>query len=427
MPRVAHSSFTEIHLDAEDAPEAIERDPGRPFKILLPGDFSGRSWRERPGAPAAPIAIDRDNFEDVLAAMNITLDLDGLTLGFRRLDDFHPDRLYRCLPAISEPAREIPSAGLLDRVLAERHPESIQVSAADADDLAGFVRKVTAGHTAPAEDPEALRRESDRQERVAHELRRILHHPRMQAIEAAWRALDLLVHSLDTDGDLKLYLLDVTLPELVRNRDVIRERLMETGGWALIAANYTFGQSEVDALALDRLAGLAKALGAPFVAEARLSGDEASERAWVGLRASDAARWIGLALPRFLLRLPYGKDGASVESLPFEEMPESDHRAYLWGNPAFACAKLIAESFLCEGWQLARRLAHRIDDLPVYVYQENGRSVAKPCAEILMTEHEAEDLLDAGFMPLVSIKGEQAAVVVRFQSIAKPAAALAGL
>jgi len=427
MSRAADSRFAEVHLEAEDAPEALEVDSDRPFRILLAGDFSGRAWREIAWEPAAPIPIDRDNFEEVLAGMRITLDLDGVKLSFRELEDFHPDRIYGRVGAAAVGERDVPTAGLLDQVLAEHYPEAAAVSASDADDLAGFVRKVTAGHTVQRESPAARQREADRQELAAKLLRRILHHPRMQTIEAAWRALDLLVHELDTDGGLKLYVLDITLPELVRNRDAIQKQLRGKGPWALIAGNFTFGQSEVEAQALRQLGGMAKTLGAPFLAEARLSGNEVSERAWADLRSSEEAHWIGLAMPRFLLRLPYGKEGGSVESLPFEEMPRDEHNAYLWGNPAFACAKLAGDSFLAEGWGLGRRLARRIDGLPLHVYQEDGEAVAKPCAEILMTEQDAENLLEAGFMPLVSIKNEPAAMLLRWQSIAEPAAALAGL
>jgi predicted component of type VI protein secretion system len=63
----------------------------------------------------------------------------------------------------------------------------------------------------------------------------------------------------------------------------------------------------------------------------------------------------------------------------------------------------------------------------MHVYREDGEAIAKPCAELLMTERDAENLLDAGFMPLVSIKNEAAVAVVRFQSIAEPCGPLAGL
>ena len=414
--------------DTETAPAARDDSPRR-FRILLMGDFSGR-----PSGPIEPRVIDRDNFEEVLAGMKPAVDLNGVALEFREMDDFHPDQIYQSAAAFQNlepcpepepppppvaPRREVPTAGLLDQILAE-HGGDEPVTAKDADDLAGFIRRVSAGHM-ERERPGERAREARRQGLAAEVLRGILHHPRFQAMEAAWRAVDWLVHELDTDADLRLYVLDITLAELVRKMDAVQAKLKEKGPWALIAGNYVFGQTPVDAEVLRRLGEMAKKLGVPFVGEARLSGEEASERTWAELRGSEVARWIGLAMPRFLLRLPYGKEGLTVESLPFEEMPESEHQAYLWGNPAFACAKLAGESFL------AGRTVRRIDGLPLHVYREDDEPVAKPCAEIFMTEEDAENLLEAGFMPLVSVKNEPAAVLMRLQSIAEPAAALAGL
>jgi type VI secretion system protein ImpC len=248
----------------------------------------------------------------------------------------------------------------------------------------------------------------------------------MQAIEAAWRALFMLVRGLDTDSNLKLYVLNITLPELIAEMDTVRKDLKRKGPWAVIVGNFAFGQGELDAQVLRRLGGLASSVGAPFVAEAHLHGKDVAEETWSGLRHSPQARWIGLALPRFLLRLPYGKDTRSIESFQFEEMPKSEHSAYLWGNPAFLCAYLLGKSFLKRGWDL-NPIERRIDGLPMHVYHEDGEPVAKPCAEVLMTEREAESLLDAGFMPLASMKHEPAALLVRVQSIAEPLAPLSGL
>jgi type VI secretion system protein ImpC len=320
----------------------------------------------------------------------------------------------------------VPVSGLLDQMLAEeeaKQPATVE----EANDLGAFVRRVSAGHTVPREDPARQQQESRRHERASELLRGILRQPRLQAIESAWRGLYLLTQGLETDGNLQLHIMDISLPELIQEMDGVRAALLKNGPWALIVGNYTFGQTDGHIHALQRLAGTAKSLGAPFLAEAWLSESGAEGKAWSDLRNSEGARWLGLAMPRFLLRLPYGKATSAIESFPFEEMPRSEHSAYLWGNPAFACAYLIGSSFAAHGWDLGRRLARRIDDLPLHVYRENGDSVAKPCAEILMTEREAENLLDLGFMPLVSIKNEPAAVLVRFQSIAEPPSALAGL
>jgi type VI secretion system protein ImpC len=441
MSRVAGSSFSEVHLGEHEEAEPIELDPERPFRVLLAGDFSGRSWRENAPAPFTPQRIDRDNFDDVLASMNVALNVHGIKLSFRELEDFHPDRIselpiFHALdkhlpaptppPAAAAPPKAKSSGSLLDQLVEEQDPEpDAPVSLHDAEDLAGFIKRVTKGHLAERPDPTKQQRQAQREELASALMRGILRHPRMQTIEAAWRAAFMLIRGLDTDADLQLYLLDITLPELVSEMGAVQKELRKKGPWALIAGNYTFAQTELDAQVLRRLAGLGSSVGAPFLAEAQLP-REGTEEAWTDLRHSAEAPWIGLALPRFLLRLPYGKETSEIESFPFEEMPESEHGAYLWGNPAFFCAFLLGKSYLEPGWGM-QRIQRRVEGLPLHVYREDGEPVAKPCAEILMTEKDAESLLDAGFMPVASLKEQPAAMVVRFQSIAEPLAPLAGL
>ncbi len=443
MSRVAGSSYSEVHLGEQEEADPIELDPNRPFRILLAGDFSGRSWRENPPGRFIPKRIDRDNFDDVLAGMNVSLALPGMKLSFREFEDFHPDRIYQSVPVFQNLDRHLPasaappaaaalsagapsSGSLLDQMLEEQDPEPAgPVSITDAEDLAGFIQRVTKGHLAERPDPAKQQRVAQREALASDILRGILHHPRVQAIEAAWRAVFMLIRGLDTDGDLHLYLLDITLPELVSEMGAVQKELRRMGPWALIAGNYTFAQTELDAQVLRRLALLGSSVGAPFLAEAQLPHD-AIDPAWNDLRHSAEAKWLGLALPRFLLRLPYGKATDSIESFPFEEMPKSEHSEYLWGNPAFFCAYLLGKSFEGQGWDMAR-LERRIDGLPIHVYKEDGEPIAKPCAEVLMTEKDAESLLDAGLMPVASLKEQPAAMVVRFQSVAEPLTGLAGL
>lgn len=441
MSRIAGSSFSEVHLGEQDEADPVELDPERPFRMLLAGDFSGRSWRHDPPGPFTPQRIDRDNFDHILASMKVSLNLHGISLSFRELEDFHPDRIYQNAPIFQELDRHLatsapppaaasaraPSSGsLLDQLVEEQDPEpDAPVSVRDAEDLASFIKRATRGHLEPRPDPSKQQRIAQREALASELLRGILHHPRMQAIEAAWRAAFMLIRGLDTDANLQVYLLDITLPELVSELGAVQKELGRKGPWALIAGNYTFAQTELDAQVLRRLATLASSLGGPFLAEAQLP-RETLDQAWSDLRHSPEAPWIGLALPRFLLRLPYGKDTDALDSFPFEEMPRSEHGSYLWGNPAFFCAYLLGKSFLDQGWEM-RRIERRIEGLPMHVYKEDGETVAKPCAEILMTEKEALSLLDAGFMPVASLKEQPAAMIVRFQSIAEPLVPLAGL
>jgi type VI secretion system protein ImpC len=443
--RIADSTLSEVHLGVQDEPEPLELDPDRPFRILLAGDFSGRTWRDNPSRSFTPRRIDRDNFDEVLESLKVGLNLHGITLSFREFEDFHPDRIYQTTPFFQdldqylqtpsppkaagpeETPRAPSSDSLLDRMLDEHDPEpSGPVSVEDAADLASFITRVTKGHLEPRTDPAKQQQQAKREALASELMQGLLHHPRMQAIEAAWRALFTLIRRLDTDSDLQLYILDITLPELVGEMAAVQKDLRRRGPWAVVVGNYTFGQSDLDAQVLGRLAGFAQSLGAPLIAEAKLPGEEAAGQAWNVLRVSPEAHWIGLALPRFLLRLPYGKATDSIESFPFEEMPQSVHGSYLWGNPAFFCAYLLGKTFLDRGWEM-RPIERRVDGLPMHVYQEDGEPVAKPCAEVLMTEKDAMSLLEEGFMPLASLKHEPAAMIVRVQSIAKPPAALAGL
>src|SRR5439155_25128880 len=145
MSRIADSRFSEVHLGTEDAPEAVELESDRPFRLLLAGDFSGR--REASPRSFKPQRIDRDNFDEVLERMKVAVDLPGMTLSFRELEDFHPDRIYRSasifkkLDSVAAPSaqREAPASGLLYQILAEHEPDHRAASVKDADDLASFI------------------------------------------------------------------------------------------------------------------------------------------------------------------------------------------------------------------------------------------------------------------------------------------------
>jgi predicted component of type VI protein secretion system len=150
-------------------------------------------------------------------------------------------------------------------------------------------------------------------------------------------------------------------------------------------------------------------------------------RGFEALRRSAVASWIGLALPRILLRLPYGKTTDPVEQLDFEELhPARRHEAYLWGNPAIACALLIGQSFLARGWDMEPGDEQDLVDLPAHVFEQAGERHLQPCAEVLLSERAGEAILSRGLMPLLSYKNRNAVRLMRFQSIADPSRPLSG-
>ena len=122
---------------------------------------------------------------------------------------------------------------------------------------------------------------------------------------------------------------------------LVEETVGTAGGtpWAILAGLYSFAPEHAAALA--PIAALARAANAPLIAGVApdLIG---LTREFDALRRSQDARWVGLAMPRFLLRLPYGEKTDATERFAFEEMPDTpEHERYLWGNPAIACAYLL--------------------------------------------------------------------------------------
>lgn len=247
---------------------------------------------------------------------------------------------------------------------------------------------------------------------TGEQLRAILHHPAFQALEAAWRSVHDFVMAVDST-EICIELLDVTRQELLDDSGAaageppatqLRALLEERGAgmddgplWSLLIGDYQFGATAEDVALLGALGTLAARAGGPFLAAALPETLGASspaaladptswpalpedhQRHWNRLRTSAVAPWLGLVLPRVLLRLPYGSKTDPIESFPFEEMPAGhDPAAYLWGNPAFICARLIAAEFGESGWQEGLGAMTELDDLPGHAYEDSGSGCCNP-------------------------------------------------
>ena len=411
----------------------------------------------------------------------------SVALRFRELEDFHPDRIFEGLKIfqalretrerLNDPARyeaaaaqvrswsgevETPQAPppkpspdisrlsaseLFEQTLSATEARSGGATPARAmDDFQTLLRDIVAPYAEPKPDPKKPELVEQVDAAISGQMRALLRHPQFQALESAWRAVFFLVRRLSTDTNLKIYLLDIAKPELATDMVATYELLIEhpprDEPWALLAGNYTFDHSEDDVRLLGRMAAVAKHAGAPLLAGASPEilgchslGETPEPRrwrkvdndAWNALRRLPQAIWIGLALPRFLLRLPYGKQTNSTENFAFEEFGSAPrHEDYLWGNGGLACAYLLGEAFSESGWHLRPGEVGEISGLPLYVHRADGESHLKPCAEALLTEQAAEAILDHGLMPLVSIKGSDAIRLIRFQSIAEPVKAISG-
>lgn len=437
-----------FHIEAESASDFCAVQEDEPFRIALLGDFSGRS--ERAPVPARkPIVIDRDNFDQILHKLEVTVELPTGRLRIGNLDHFHPDHLYSTYPAFrefretraklgdpdtfAEAARDLlgekpapiaaPSGGLLDLIVGEGGAAA--KPARPAGDLQDFIDNAMRPHLAAKQDPRApeLIRQVD--EIASDVMRVILNNAKFKAIEAAWRTVYYLVRRLETGPELKIYLIDITKQELAANIEEVYHMLVQQSDpWAVIAGDYSFGSGDLRLLGL--MGKIASRAQAPFLAEADgslLGGDPH----WEAFRRTAEAAHVGLALPRVLVRMPYGKETVPCEAFDFEEISgRPDAKRMLFGSPAYFAALLIGEAFQSHGWNLRPGMVQDISNLPVYSYEDDGESKAFPCAEIELTEDTAEALIDEGFIPLAAVRHRDVVRVVRFQSVAAPPSGLPG-
>lgn len=356
------------------------------------------------------------------------------------------------------------SGNLLDQILGDVPPppggaaatpaRGEPVRAAQSDPLSEFVRRVVAPHVVPETRPAHPERVEEVEQIVGADLRAVLHQADFQALESAWRSVDFLVRRLETDSVLQVYLIDVSKAELAADLGtadgaesgtyrLLVESSVGTAGahpWALLVGLYGFGPDADDVDLLRRLGAIAGAAGAPILAAAdsRVVGTESfgsapdpddwsrdTTREWNALRRMTDARYIGLAAPRFLLRLPYGgPDGDPCDVPEFEELSAPNaHDEYLWGNSAVLSALLHGEAFASNGWSLRPLLD--VPGLPFHLVRADGEVTGKPCAEVVLTARAVDRVLDCGVMAVESMKDGDAVRLARMQSIAEPLAALA--
>ena len=463
-------------------PRQRPRDAARPMRILLMGDFSGQPSAERaPLASRPTLRVDLDNIDAVLQRLAPRAITGTDALSFKELDDFHPDALLQHVPVFdklrqtrqrllnpatfAQAAAELgmapppapgaaPASGgggdLLAGLLGGKPAGLAAAAATLATPAAGidaFVRSIAGDSSVPNTAPQQAQLVAQVDAAIAAEMRAVLHHPAFQSIESAWRGVQWLVQGLELDDALQLHLLDVSRDELLADVVACGGRLTETGlhhaladrwrnvpggeGWSLLCGLFTFGPGDTDIGLLAALGLIAAQAGGPFVAAGHPTlaiGEPAALAGWQALRGSEAATWLGLATPRVLLRLPYGKRSDPVSAFAFEEFPGApEHAHFLWGAGSLAVAMLIGRAFAVNGWDMEPGDERQIDDMPAYTFERDGEREMQACAEQYLGEQAALALLAAGLMPVLSHKNRNAVSMMRMQSIAEPAQALAGL
>jgi predicted component of type VI protein secretion system len=384
-----------IELDVAPRRTRIVEQADEPARYLVLGDFGGRI--------SEPLQVDRDNLNDVLAILRVNAG----GMRFRELEDFHPDRLYEHLemgpkPEEQEPEREHASPQAdLEALL---RPKSLLEQITEGGDpFEQYVKDLAHAHAAPQQ-----KKNGDNVAALTERINSLLHHPRFQALEAAWRGLDFAVRQMD-DMAARMHIAQFSKEDLAidlacDNLSATRlYTLLHSRKWSAIIGLHSFGELDLELLV--RIALMTADVKAPYLAQGSVEIATALE----AIRDIPEAAYVGLALPRLLLRLPYGAKTSPIDSFAFEEMQgEPEHEHYLWGNAALACLAVLVRG---DEENL------NLEDLPAHTYKEASEWTMKPCGEFFMTETQVLALIDQGMMPLVSYRDRPMVRLAGFRAI----------
>jgi type VI secretion system protein ImpC len=298
--------------------------------------------------------------------------------------------------------------------------------------------------------------------KLTSQLNEIIHHQDYQKVESAWRGLHYLVNNTETDEMLKIRVLNITKKEFGKTlkkfkgtawdqspifKQVYEQEYGTFGGepYGCLVGDYHFNHSPPDIEILQGAMQIAGAAHTPFIAGAspdlmqmetwqELSNPRDLTKifqtpeyaAWRSLREAEDSRYLGLAMPRFLARLPYGAKTDPVDEFDFEEDIEgADHSHYAWANSAYAMATNITRAFKLYGWCTSIRgieSGGAVEDLPTHTFPTDDGGVDMKCpTEIAITDRREAELAKNGFMPLLHKKNSDFAAFIGAQSLQKPA------
>ncbi|GGM08443.1 hypothetical protein GCM10011534_33050 [Pseudooceanicola nanhaiensis] len=323
------------------------------------------------------------------------------------------------------------------RLIGDTTPRDEAQGPADA-----LIARIVGPHVVKAPDAGVPAMQGAVDEALSSAMRLVLHHPDFQAVEALWRSLDMLARRIETDSDLEIVLYDVSAAEiaadLAAQEDLSDSGLFRlltgvidpetgAGGFSALFGLYTFEETPPHAELLARLAQVAAHVDAPFFTALTPAYLETAKedrhplvaQAWDALRAMPEANYIGIASPRFLLRLPYGRKSDPCSAFDFEEFtPREGLSGMLWGNPVVLVAILLAAAHKKDGRAMEPGSVMSLGDMPFhYVTDRHGDQVALPCTERNLTSDPVQQSLGRGIMPVVSLKGRNEVRLASFRAL----------
>lgn len=293
--------------------------------------------------------------------------------------------------------------------------------------------------------------------RLSSQIDEIIHAPQFQSLESSWRGLKFVIDRTDFRENIKVEMLNCSkedlqtdfedAPEIVKSglyRIAYTAEYGQFGGrpYGAIFANYEFSPGPQDVALLQNCAAVAAMSHAPFFAAAGTSffGESSFERLpnlkdlrsifegpqytkWQSFRESEDSRYVGLVLPRFLLRLPYGDKTVRAKTFSYNENVVGQHDKYLWGNAVHAMATRIADSFAKFRWCpniIGPQAGGTVQDLPLHQYEAMGEIQTKIPTEVLISERREFELSEEGFIGLCFRKDADNACFFSANSAQKP-------
>jgi len=336
---------------------------------------------------------------------------------------------------------------LLDRIVSEGRMARDDAQVTYAKNLVGeLASQILAQEMTVSSDTVAMinARIARIDELLSAQLNEIMHHDDFQRLEASWRGLTYLVMNSETGTRLKIRVLAATRKEILDDlekavefdqsglfKKLYEEEYGTFGGhpYSCLIGDYEFGRHPQDIETLKKIASVAAAAHAPFIAAASprlfdMDGftelgnprdlakifESTELTSWRSFREMEDSRYVALVLPHILMRLPYGPDTKPVDGFNFvEDVDGRDHAKYLWGNAAYALGQRITNAFSLYGWPAAIRGVEgggMVEGLPTHTFRTDEGDIALKCpTEIAITDRREKELSDLGFLALCHCKG----------------------
>lgn len=296
---------------------------------------------------------------------------------------------------------------------------------------------------------------------IGEQLDEVLHNEQFKKLEAAWTGLGFMVQRTDFDQNIRVDIISATKKEMLDDFQDAMGDVSLTGLYRHIYASefgmpngkpfgamimaYEISNSDPDIALLSSVAEVANMAHAPVLTaiapeffgpkgfehltDAKYAVSEALESPeytkWHAFRDDENSRYVGMAMPRFMLRTPYDQKNNPTDEKEFkyQENIDGKHENYLWGNAAFAVATRLTASFSEHRWYqrvVGEESGGAIEGLNVHNIEEHGETVQKPPTEFGLDFRKGAELTEAGMIPLLWLKEKDVSVMYRMPSAKKP-------